>query len=115
MSETKAKGVGRKRDLVRQRMLLGIEAALPDIVRIARGDLDVEVVDRSGQASTRKPTAAERLKAFAVLTKHALPTKTEVTGEDGGPLRVAAPDLSHLSEEQLRTLAGWMAGAAGEG
>ena len=93
-------GVGRKRDIVRQKMLAGLSKALPDLIKIATGELEIHCRDMFGNEYTKQPNANERIKAVSELAKHALPVKTEVTGEDGGPIAVSGGFLTDVERSE---------------
>lgn len=88
-------------------MLSGVEKALPDLIKIATGELTHTVLTNEHEPIEIGPTVSERIKAADVLLKYGLGTKTEVSGPDGGPIEthaVTTVDFSSLSDEEMRTL-----------
>ena len=77
------KNTGRKPSEVRARLLKGFDAAIGDLVKIARGTLDIDVPGKDGENGTkRKPTARERIAAIEVLGKYGLGIKMDLTTGD---------------------------------
>lgn len=82
-----------------------------ETVRRLLQDNAANVADWLGQVATggagSRPDPARALELLARLAEYAAPKlgRIEHAGPNGGPIEMAAVDLSHLTDEQLRVIA----------
>lgn len=94
--------VGRKKSIVRMKVLKGLEKSLPWLLKVAAGEPVVEFW-KDGEIHFRSADVKERTEAIKMLAQYGLGVQTEVEGEFNSKVDLGSVIAEIASQIALRS------------